>query len=111
KVFSIDIYSLLDPGSNLLFVTPLVATKFDIFPDILHEPFVVSTQVGKSIVAKRVYTNFPIMLANRVSYVELVEIDMLNFDVILGMYWLYTCFASIDCSTRVVKFNFQNKPI
>ena len=51
------------------------------------------------------------MLPNRVSYVELVELDMLNFDVILSMDWLHACFASIDCRTRVVRFNFKNEPI
>ena len=45
----------------------------------------VSTLVGESIVAKSVYQNCPISLPNRVSYVYLVELDMLDFDVILGM--------------------------
>ena len=62
KVFSLNLYALLDPGATLSFVTPLVAKKFDISPDILHEPFTVSTPVGESIVAKRVYRNCPIML-------------------------------------------------
>ena len=31
KVFSIDVYALLDPGATLSFVTPLVDKKFDIF--------------------------------------------------------------------------------
>ena len=73
------------------FVTPLVAEKFDIFPDILHEPFIVSTLVDESIVAKRVSRNCPIMLPNRVSYVDPLEIDMLDFDVVLGMDWLHAC--------------------
>ena len=47
KVFSIDVYALLDPGATLSFVTPLVAKKFDILPDILHEHFLVSTPVGE----------------------------------------------------------------
>ena len=51
------------------------------------------------------------MLPNRVWYVELVELDMLDFDVILGMDWLHACFASIDYRTRVVKFNFPNEPV
>ena len=34
---------------------------------------------------------------------------MLDFDVILGMNWLHACFASIDCRTRVVKFNSPNE--
>ena len=41
------------------------------------------------------------MLPNRVTYVELVEFDMFDFDVILGTDLLHDCFASIDCITRV----------
>ena len=55
----------------------------------------VSTPVGESIVAKRVYRNFPIMLTNRATHVELVEFDIIDFDVILGMEWLHTRFSSI----------------
>ena len=51
------------------------------------------------------------MLPNRISFVELVELDMLDFDVILDMNWLHTCFASIDCRTRVMKFNFPNETV
>ena len=53
KVFSIDVYALLDPCTTLSFVTSLVAKKFDILPNILHKPFIVSTSVGKSVVEKR----------------------------------------------------------
>ena len=67
-----------------------------------------STPVDESIVSKRVYRNYPIILPSRVSYVELVELNMLNFDVIWGMDWLHACFSSIDCRTRVVKFKFPN---
>ena len=51
------------------------------------------------------------MFPNTFSYVELVELDMLDFDIILGMEWLHAYFSSIDCRTRVVKFNFPNEPI
>ena len=51
------------------------------------------------------------MMLNRVTYVALVEHDIFDFDVILGMDWLHACFASIDCKTRVVNFNFPNEPI
>ena len=85
KVFYIDAYALLDPGDTLSFFTPLVAKKFDIFTNTVHESFIGSTPMGYSVVAKRVYKNCPIMLPNRVSYVELVELDMLDFDIILGM--------------------------
>ncbi|PBO41484.1 hypothetical protein CKX42_26525, partial [Escherichia coli] len=43
--------------------------------------------------------------------VDLIELDMVDFDVILGMDWLHACYASIDCRTRVVKFQFPNEPV
>ena len=111
KVFSIDVYALLDPGATLSFFTPLVDNKFDILPDILHKLFIVSTPVGEPVVAKRMYRNCPIIFPNRVSYVELVEPYMLYFGVILGMDRLHAFFAPIYCRTRVVKFNIPNEPI
>ena len=49
------------------------------------------------------------MFPNRVSYVDLVELNMLDFDVIFRMNWLHACFASTDCRAIVVRFNFQNE--
>ena len=111
QVFSMYVYALLDPGATLSFVTPLISKKIENLPDILNEPFMVSTLVGESVVAKRVYRNCPIILSNRVTHVELVELDMLDFDVILGMDWLHAKFTLIDCRMRVVKFNFPNEPV
>ena len=54
-VFTFPTYALLDLGSTLSFVTPLVASKFNLLPEILHEPFLVSTPIGDSIRAERVY--------------------------------------------------------
>uniref|UniRef100_M1DY49 Gag-pol polyprotein n=1 Tax=Solanum tuberosum TaxID=4113 RepID=M1DY49_SOLTU len=42
KVFSIDVYALLDPTVSLSFVTPYVAMRFGISPEELLEPFSVS---------------------------------------------------------------------
>ena len=72
--------------------------------------FMVTTSVGESVIAKIVYRNCPIMFSNRVTYVELVEFDMVDYDVILGMNWLLAFFASIDFRTRVVIFNIPNEP-
>ena len=109
QVLSINFYALLDPGTTLFFVTPLVAIKFDMLPDVLDETFSVSTSVGDSIVSKRVYRGFRISLPNRVTLVDLVELEMLDFNVILGMDWLHAFFASIDCRPRIVKFQFLKK--
>ena len=50
-------------------------------------------------------------MPNIISLVDLVELDMFNFDMILGMDWLHAFFASINYRTRVVKFQFPKEPI
>ena len=51
------------------------------------------------------------MLPNKVITIYLVELDVFYFYIILSMDCLHDCFASIDCRTRVVKFQFPNEPI
>lgn len=40
---------------------------------------------------------------------DLIELGMVNFDVVMGMDWLYSCFSKLDCRTRTVRFEFPNK--
>ena len=70
KVFSIDMYVLLDLGATLSFITPLISRKFELLPDILNEPFLVTTPVVESVVSKRVYKSCPIIFLNRVTHVK-----------------------------------------
>ncbi|KAH0658133.1 hypothetical protein KY289_026881 [Solanum tuberosum] len=65
-------------GATLSFVTPYVAMRFYVLPDVLLEPFYVSTLVFYSIVAKRVYRKCHVSLSDRVTLVDLVELDMLD---------------------------------
>ncbi|KAH0736064.1 hypothetical protein KY285_011771 [Solanum tuberosum] len=82
KVFQLDVYALLDPGSTLSFVTPYMVMRFDILPYVILGPFCISTPVGDSVVVNRVYKKCPISLYHRVNHVNLVEFDMLDFNVI-----------------------------
>ena len=93
------------------FVTPLETIKLDILPDFLIEPYSFTNPVGDFIIAKRFYRNFPLMLANRFTMVDLVELDMVDFDVNKEMDRLHSYFDSIDYRIRGVKFNFPNEPI
>uniref|UniRef100_M1DF09 Retrotransposon gag protein n=1 Tax=Solanum tuberosum TaxID=4113 RepID=M1DF09_SOLTU len=51
KVFQLDVYDLLDPGATLSFMTLYMAMRFD----VLLDPFPVSTPIGDSVMAQRVY--------------------------------------------------------
>ncbi|KAF3658963.1 60S ribosomal protein L7a [Capsicum annuum] len=60
QAYHLHIYALLDPGAFLSFVTPYIAINFRVSPEILAEPFSVSTPMGKSIIAQR-FPNEPIL--------------------------------------------------
>ncbi|KAH0722564.1 hypothetical protein KY290_005215 [Solanum tuberosum] len=111
KVFTLNFYALLNPGASLSFVTLYVAMKFHVLPEKLCELFCVSTLVGESILAERVYRDCTIYVNHKSTMADLAELDMVDFDVISGMDWLHTCYASIDYRTRVVKFQFPNEPV
>ncbi|KAH0722658.1 hypothetical protein KY290_005316 [Solanum tuberosum] len=85
--------------------------NFDVLPEQLLEPFSVSTHIGEYILAERVYRDCPVSVKQKSTMADLIELDMEDFDVILGMDWHHACYASVDCRTRVVKFQFPNEPV
>ncbi|WMV54304.1 hypothetical protein MTR67_047689 [Solanum verrucosum] len=84
RVFHLDVYALLDPGATLSFVTPYIAVNFGVSPETLSEPFSVSTPVGDPVIARRVYINSPFTVSQKVTSADLVELEMVDFYVILG---------------------------
>ena len=65
----------------------------------------VSTPSGEIMLSKEKIKACEIEIAGRVLDVTLLVLDMRDFDVILGMDWLATNHASIDCSRKEVVFS------
>ena len=51
------------------------------------------------------------MVSHKVTSADFVELQMVDFDVILGMDCLHFCYSLVNCRTRIVRFKFPNKPI
>ncbi|KAH0720138.1 hypothetical protein KY284_005168 [Solanum tuberosum] len=83
QVFNFNVYALLDPGASLSFVTSHVTMNFDVQLEQLSGPFSVSTLVGESIRAERVYRDCSISINHKSTMADLVELDMVDFDGIL----------------------------
>ncbi|XP_070010166.1 uncharacterized protein [Nicotiana sylvestris] len=111
SVQAINCYSLIDLGSSLSYVTPFIPSNFGVEPEQLHEPFSVSNPVCDSITATRVYRNCVVMVCGHATTADLIDLEMVDFDMIRGMDWLYSCFAKLDCRTRVMILEFPNEPI
>ncbi|XP_070041026.1 uncharacterized protein [Nicotiana tomentosiformis] len=103
-VQSHEVYALIDPGSTLPYVTPYVAMEFRIEPKQLYESFYISTPVGESTLAMHVYRDCVVTLRGHDTVADLIELRMVDFDVIMGIDWLYSSFAKLDCRTRTVRF-------
>ncbi|XP_070025891.1 uncharacterized protein [Nicotiana sylvestris] len=110
-VQSHDVYARIDPGSTLSYVTPFVAMEFGKEPEQLHEPFSVSTSVGESILAARIYRSCVVTVCGRDTRADLIKLGMIDFDVIMGMNWIYSCFAKLDCRTRTMRLELPNEPV
>lgn len=110
QVFHLHVYALLDPRASLSFVTPYVAVNLGVSLEILADSFSVSTIVGKSIIPQQVYRNYAIMISQKVTSADLVELEINDFNVILDMDQLYSYYASIDCRNKIVQFQLLNEP-
>ncbi|XP_070002821.1 uncharacterized protein [Nicotiana sylvestris] len=110
SVSSYDVYALIDPGSILSYVTSLVASKFGIKPKLV-KPFEVSTLVEDSVIAKQVYRDCIIVVHGLSTIAYLIELDMVEFDVIMGMDWLASCHANVDCREKIVRFQFPEEHV
>ncbi|KAF3632361.1 hypothetical protein FXO37_27514 [Capsicum annuum] len=89
QIFSRDLYVLLDLGSTLSYVTPYVAVGFGFEPSVISEPFSISTLLGDSIVARRVYRGCVVTVGSRDTLADLTELDIVTFNAILGMDWVH----------------------
>ncbi|WMV26389.1 hypothetical protein MTR67_019774 [Solanum verrucosum] len=91
-----------DNRATLSFVTLYIAIQFSVSPETLSEPFSVSTPVGDPVIARRVYRDCLISVSQKVTSADLVKLEMIDFDIILGMDWFQFCHASVDCRIWVV---------
>ncbi|RVW85873.1 Retrovirus-related Pol polyprotein from transposon 17.6 [Vitis vinifera] len=75
---------------------PVASMNFDL---------IVATPMGDSVVASRMIRNCIVMIGYREMPVDLVLLDLQDFDVILGMDWLASYHASVDCFEKRVTFS------
>ncbi|XP_050238318.1 uncharacterized protein LOC126687806 [Mercurialis annua] len=100
-----DALVLFDPGATHSFVSPSCAIKMGKQPAYLQNPLSVATPMGESMDADIVYSSCPVNVQGRELLADLILLEVLAFDVILGMDWLARHYASVDCREKLVTFN------
>ncbi|TMW86794.1 hypothetical protein EJD97_020878 [Solanum chilense] len=56
--------------------------QFNVSPETLSEPFSVSTEAGDPIIGRRVYRICPVIVSQKFTSADLVELEMVDFDPI-----------------------------
>ena len=78
-------FVLFDPGSTFSYVSSSFATVLNLHCELLDIPIRVSTPVGESVIVEKVYRSCLVTFMGRNPHVDLVILEMVDFDVIVGM--------------------------
>ncbi|GJU42484.1 zinc finger, CCHC-type, retrotransposon gag domain protein [Tanacetum coccineum] len=84
--------------------------KLNKTPTPLIERVIFSTPMKNHMLIDHEYVNCPLRFDDRIRPANLLPIHMLDFDVILGMDWLASHRATIDCYARTVIFGNVRQP-
>ncbi|WRX23573.1 Retrotransposon gag domain - like 10 [Theobroma cacao] len=101
---------LFDPGATHSFISPCFASRLGRDHVRREEQLMVFTPLKEIFVVEWEYESCVVRVKNKDTLVNLVVLDTLDFDVILGMDWLSPCDASVDCYHKLVRFDFPGEP-
>lgn len=79
---------LFDSGATHSFIVENCVDRLGLVCDLECEPFVVALPNGDKLVGTRGLKEFPILIGDREWVVDLIAINMLHYNIILGMDWL-----------------------
>ena len=97
SVCSFDAHALIDPSSPHSHVSIYFASRFRGPPEPLDQPFWFDTLMGESLLVNFVYRSCVVTVNGKDFIVDLIVLDLVDFDAILGKDWLASCHATINC--------------
>ncbi|XP_070025786.1 uncharacterized protein [Nicotiana sylvestris] len=102
SIYGRDASVLYDPRSTYSYVSSLFA-RFPVIPPApLDTPIHVSIPVGDFVVVDRIYRSCMVTFCGFEMREDLLLLDMIDFEIILGMDWLSPYHAILDCHAKTV---------
>ncbi|KAL0384683.1 UNVERIFIED_CONTAM: Retrovirus-related Pol polyprotein from transposon.6 [Sesamum radiatum] len=101
-IFDVEAYVLIDPGSTHSYISSELASKIPGENSPLGYNLMVYLPVGGSVVVNSVRKGSLVRIGDVNLPVDLIVMDLKEFDVILGMDWLTQHRAVIDCYKKEV---------
>lgn len=74
----------------------------------MEKGLVISTPSREEVEIEDVYEGFTILIESYELKVDLIPLDMLDFDIILGINWLCMYHAKMDCYAKIIILKMTN---
>ncbi|KAL5554853.1 hypothetical protein UlMin_037089 [Ulmus minor] len=104
SIAGISAYALIDSEATHSFVSPAFTEISDRVIDKIEGVFTTILPSGAVMLSNKWLRDMPIIVDDRELNVNLVVLEMHDYDVILGMDWLSKYNAKIDCHKKRVSF-------
>ena len=104
SVANLTLHVLFDSGATHSFISTVHANRIDRVKEVIARTFRTSLPSGDVLVSTHWLRAIPIQMSDRELYVDLIILNMYDYDVILGMDFLSKYNATIECRYRRVTF-------
>lgn len=96
-------------GSTYSYISVKFYLGLDLICDILHALIYVSISIKKFAIVTYVYSACSVMFVGLSYLGRLVILDMVDFDVIFGMTWLFPCYVVLNSNVKIVTLEILGK--
>ncbi|KAL0556157.1 hypothetical protein IC582_004667 [Cucumis melo] len=103
-ISNVPAFILFDLGATHSFVSSMFLTKLNRMLKPLYEELVIYTSVGDLLLVNEVLRNCEVLVEGISMLVDLLPLELQRLDVILGMDFSFTHYASMDCHMKEVIF-------
>ncbi|XP_075515814.1 uncharacterized protein LOC142550625 [Primulina tabacum] len=101
-ILSSSAKSLFDPGATHSFISKVFVHKLPLLSEQLPYSFEISSPLGTTRITDIIYKNCPLSFQEKEYLADLIELSIKNYDIILGMDWLFRHQAQLNCYTKEV---------
>ena len=100
NIFDTIVHALIDPGSTHSYVCTSIPSLGSLPKSETEHDILVTNPIGHSVVVNGVCRDCPIRIREYKFPRDLIELSFREFDVILGMDWLFRHQVVVDCRMK-----------